>query len=203
MKNGRDFPGDAEVLRTELRKKMLKARAALAPAGAAEKSARIVKRLVAMDEYRQARTIMSYVDFRGEVQTGDLIVRAMADGKRVAVPVADVAGRQLKPSLLVDFPGDLEPNAWGIMEPKPRCLRFVDPAGLDLVVVPGLAFDLKGYRLGYGSGFYDRFLPLTGKGTVFVGLAYELQLQIDVYHRRHDVPVHYILTEERLIDCRD
>jgi 5-formyltetrahydrofolate cyclo-ligase len=178
---------------------VLKARDALSPAAAAEKSARIVERLLGMDEYRRASTIMAYLDFRSEVRTGKLVEQAMADGKRVAVPVTDVAGRRLTPSLLEDFPGDLQPGAWGIPEPGPGRLRPLDPLELDLVIVPGVAFDGEGNRLGYGGGFYDRFLPRTGPGTVFVALAFELQIRPGVNPGAHDVPVHYIITEDRLI----
>lgn len=186
--------------KSELRKDVLKARDALSPASVAEKSARIMERLLGMDEYRRASTIMAYLDFRSEVRTGKLVEQAMADGKRVAVPVTDVASRRLTPSLLEAFPGDLQPGAYGIPEPRPGCLRPLDPLALDLVVVPGVAFDGEGNRLGYGGGFYDRFLPRTGPGSVFVALAFELQIRPGVHPGSHDIPVHYIITEDRLIN---
>lgn len=190
------------MLKSELRKNVLKDRGALSPAEVAAKSARIIERLLGMDEYRRASTIMVYIDFRNEVQTGELVQRAMAAGKRVAVPVTDIAGRRLTPSLLADFPGDLHPGAWGILEPKPECLRPLAPEELDLVVVPGVAFDEQGNRLGYGGGFYDRFLPRTRPDTVYVALAFEVQVRPDVYPGPHDVPVHYLLTEDRLIKTK-
>jgi len=190
------------VLKSELRKDVLKDRGALSPAEAAEKSARIIERLLGMDEYRRASTIMVYIDFRNEAQTGELVQRAMAAGKRVAVPVTDIANRRLTPSLLADFPGDLQPGAWGILEPKPECLRPIAPEELDLVVVPGVAFDEKGNRLGYGGGFYDRFLPRARYDTVYVALAFELQVRPDVHPGPYDVPVHYLLTEDRLIKTK-
>ncbi|MCL6635477.1 MAG: 5-formyltetrahydrofolate cyclo-ligase, partial [Peptococcaceae bacterium] len=109
--------------KSELRKDVLLARNALSPAEVAAKSARIIGRLLAMDEYRRAFTLMTYLDFRNEVQTGELVAKAMAAGKRVAVPVTDIAGRRLTPSLLADFPGDLHPGAWVIPEPRPEAFR--------------------------------------------------------------------------------
>lgn len=187
------------MLKSELRKDVLKARGALTSAEVAEKSARAVERLLAMDEYRQASTIMAYLDFRNEVQTGGLVAKAMAAGKRMAVPVTDIANRRLTPSLLMNFPGDLQPGAWGILEPKPESMRPLEPGELDLVIVPGVAFDTDGNRLGYGGGFYDRFLPRTRPDTVYVALAFELQIRPDVVPGPYDIPVHYLLTEDRLI----
>ncbi len=152
-----------------------------------------------MKEYRQALAIMAYMDFRNEVRTGVLVEAAMATGKKVAIPHTDVAGYRLIPSLITNYPGDLRPGAWGILEPKPRSLRPLDPAEIDLVVVPGIAYDLQGNRLGYGGGFYDRFLQCTKPGAVYVAPAFELQLQPDVYPCSHDVPVHFLVTEDRLI----
>lgn len=189
--------------KSELRKNVLKARGALLPVEVAEKSARVAERLLGMEEYRKASTIMAYLDFRNEVQTGGLLERAMAAGKRMAVPVTDIANRRLTPALLKHFPGDLQPGAWGILEPKPECMRPLEPEELDLVIVPGVAFDVDGNRLGYGGGFYDRFLLRTRPDTVYLALAFELQVRPEVYPGSHDIPVHYLLTEDRLIRTKD
>ena len=190
---------ESQRLKSQLRKDILKVRNGLVPTQVNEKSERIAARLLALDEYRRSRTIMIYLDYRNEVRTGELVKESMTAGKNVAVPVTDVAGRRLTPSLLLDFPGDLQPGAWGIPEPGPQAVRPLDPEKLDLVIVPGVAFDTAGYRLGYGRGFYDRFLPRTGPGTVFAGLAYEFQVLPDIFPGPHDIPVHIILTEDRLI----
>ncbi len=173
----------------------------MSPAEVAGKSARIMEQFLDMDEYRRCNTIMFYVSFGNEVQTGELIIKALTGGKRVAVPATDVAGRRLTPSLLTDFPGDLQPGSWGIPEPRHQCLRPLDPGELDMVVVPGVAFATDGNRLGHGYGFYDRFLPRAKPGAVFIAPAFELQIKPNVYSDRHDIPVHYIITEERLIKC--
>ncbi|MBE3585333.1 MAG: 5-formyltetrahydrofolate cyclo-ligase [Thermoanaerobacter sp.] len=188
--------------KSELRKDVLKVRGSLSPEEVAARSRRIMERLTSLEEYHRAKTLMAYVDFRNEVKTGDLIVESMARGKRVAVPLTDVAGKRLVPSLLLDFPGDLAPGTWGILEPRPECLRPLEPQELDLVVVPGVAFDLQGNRLGYGGGFYDRFLPRTRPDTVWLAPAFEVQLVPAVYHGPHDCPVHILVTEERVVYTR-
>lgn len=191
-----------EVLKRQLRKDVVKERNALSPVQIAGKSAVIVDRLLMLDEYIGACTIMIYLDCRSEVQTGGLVIRALADGKRVAVPVTDTANRLLTPSLITDFPGGLQPGPWGILEPKPEALRPLDPTVLDLVITPGIVFDMSGYRIGYGYGYYDRFLCHTGQKAIHIGLAFELQLRSSAYPGPHDVPVHYILTEDRLLRVR-
>ncbi len=190
---------ESQGLKRQLRKDILKVRNSLTPAQVAEKSKKIAARLLDLDEYRRARTIMIYLDFRNEVRTGELVKESMAAGKIVAVPVTDVAGRRLTPSLLLKYPGGLQPGAWDILEPAPQAVRPLDPEELDLVIVPGVAFDTAGYRLGYGGGFYDRFLLRTAPGTVFAGLAYEFQVLPDIFPGPRDIPVHIILTENRLI----
>ncbi|NLJ76078.1 MAG: 5-formyltetrahydrofolate cyclo-ligase [Peptococcaceae bacterium] len=192
------MPLESEVIKKQLRSSIIKKRNILTPRQVDEKSAQIMDRLLSLDEYHQARSVMVYLDFRGEVRTAGLVKQALADGKNVAAPLTDIAKGLLTPALIVDFPADLRPGAWGILEPGPQA-RLLDPATLDLVITPGVAFDLSGYRIGYGCGFYDRFLPRTGKDTVYIGLAYEFQIQPDVFPQVHDVPVDIILTEERVI----
>lgn len=185
--------------KSEVRKSVLRARSRLSPQEVAQKSKLITRRVLTLEEFRCARTIMAYVDFRNEVRTEELIRAAMDMGKRVAVPLTDLQHKRLIPSLLHDFPGDLAPGTWGIMEPRADSLRPLLPEELDLVVVPGVAFDLKGNRLGYGGGFYDRFLPQTRPGAVWLALAFELQICPEISPGPHDCPVHLIVTEERVI----
>lgn len=188
-----------EVLKKQLRSEAIKRRNSLSPLQVAEKSASIINRLLALDEYLNARRIMVYLDFRNEVRTGDLVARAMADAKSLSVPVTDRAKVSLTPSLIINFPGDQQPGPWGILEPKPQALRPLDPAELDVVITPGVAFDLSGYRIGYGRGYYDRFLRRTGAGTIYIGLAYDFQVLPDIFPGPHDIPVHIIITEDRII----
>lgn len=189
------------MTRNQVRQGVLRARMSLPPDLIKEKSEVITERILSSGDYLRSRSLMVYVDFRNEVQTAGLIARALAGGKRVSAPITDIKGKKLTPSLLLDYPGDLTPGAWDILEPRPECVRPVDPSDLDLIIVPGVAFDVRGNRLGYGGGFYDRFLPLTGPGTVYIAPAFEVQVVDDVFPGAHDVPVHIIVTEERVINA--
>ncbi|ACV64227.1 5-formyltetrahydrofolate cyclo-ligase [Desulfofarcimen acetoxidans DSM 771] len=185
--------------KSELRKRVMEDRKAIPAAEAKEKSDIIQQRVLSMDEYAKASTIMLYLDFRNEVQTDKIIIDALSKGKRISIPVSDVATKRLTPSQIMDYPGDLTEGTYGILEPRQECIRPLEPEDLDLIIVPGVAFDEECNRLGYGAGFYDRFLPRTRPGTVFIALAFEMQIHAKVYQQSHDCPVHYVVTENRVI----
>ena len=188
-------------MKTQLRKEVLKRRSALTASEVATKSKAILDRLLTLEAYRSASFIMTYLNFRNEVETTMLVQEAMADGKKIVVPVTDMVNRRLIPSLVEHFPGDLEVGTMNILEPKGNALRLCNPLWIDLVIVPGVVFDLQCYRIGYGGGFYDRFLPLIRPGAVTVGLAFELQIVERFEHGQYDVPVDYVLTEDRVISA--
>ena len=111
------------------------------------------------------------------------------------VPIADLKKRVLYHSEIKDF-SDLEIGTFGVLEPKEECIRPVMPEKLDIVIVPGLAFDLQGNRIGYGGGFYDGFLK--GLSAPKIALAYEWQIVNCVPSDEHDVKVDKIVTEDRI-----
>ncbi|ABO51386.1 5-formyltetrahydrofolate cyclo-ligase [Desulforamulus reducens MI-1] len=186
-----------------IRKKVLEVRSALKKSEVADKSSVIVERLVSFEPYRRAKTIMVYLDFRKEVKTESLINHALRSGKRVTVPVVNAVDRSMTPSLLVDFPGDLSIGSYGILEPAPENLRPVEVQELDLIVVPGTVFDHQGNRMGYGGGYYDRFIPRLRKDAVTVALAFEFQVRenFSVLMGKYDQPVQFIVTEKQIIQC--
>lgn len=188
--------------RSEIRQDVLKVRLSMSQESVLEKSKIITDSILASEIYCKSRHLMVYMDFRNEVRTESLIIRALAEGKRVSAPVTDIKGKRLTPSELLEYPGDLDPGAWGILEPREYCVRPVDPGELDLVIVPGVAFDAGGNRLGYGGGFYDRFLIRTRPGTVYLAPAFDLQMVENVFPGTLDVPVHIIFTEERVIKAQ-
>jgi 5-formyltetrahydrofolate cyclo-ligase len=149
--------------------------------------------------WQQAGTIMSYVSFGSEVATPPLITAALAAGKRVAVPFCVREGRRLIASEVLAFPDDLQPGTLGILEPRPESLRPLAPELIDLVIVPGVAFDRAGNRLGYGAGYYDRFLATLKPGAVTAGLAFAKQIVASVYPEAHDRPVDMVITETEII----
>jgi 5-formyltetrahydrofolate cyclo-ligase len=164
--------------------------------GKQQLSRQICRKLAALPEYLAADTVMSYVDFRSEVRTRHFLQTARRHGKRIVVPYCD--GGQLGLFLLEGL-DELAPGSYRILEPEPRWRgrtdRKVDVAELDLIVIPGVAFDRKGGRLGRGKGYYDRFLPRTRKDAASVALAFECQLFDRVPMQPHDVYMDKVITE--------
>lgn len=159
-------------------------------------SREIEEKLFALREFRDARTVLFYASFRSEVETHEMVRRALAEGKRVVLP--KVEGDHLILFQIADFDRDVKPGAWGI--PEPTGEKQLLPEQMDLIVVPGAAFDPEGNRLGYGAGFYDKLLKQYQGHTA--ALAFELQILNNVPADPHDVPVHRVVTEKRVIETK-
>lgn len=182
-------------MKTSLRKQILAERDGLSPDERKKKSSAIEERLFSLREFRNARTVLFFASFRSEVETLPMIRRALADGKRVVLP--KVKGKELELFEIHDIERDIDQGAWGIPEPRESRTARVDD--IDLIVVPGAAFDTQGNRIGYGGGFYDKLLPLYKGRTV--ALSYELQIVPAVPADAHDIPIQKIITEKRIIDA--
>ncbi len=185
----------------ELRKNIVKLRDQLSLAEIRDKSFRIANNLYSLPEFRAAHQVMFFVSFGSEVDTRDMVEVSIKADKVALVPKAKPAKRELIPSEIRSWENDLEPGTYDILEPKEKFLRPRDPEGINLLIVPGVAFDKKGNRLGYGGGYYDRFFPQLMPGTPLVALAFELQIVPEVPVDEWDRPVDKIITEERIIDC--
>jgi len=166
-----------------------------------ELSRRIGARLAALPEYQAAATALFYVSFGSEVRTRRLLGDAWGAGKRVVVPYC-IGGRL--ELVQIDGPDDLAPGTLGIPEPKlqlrSRRDRRIAPTEPDLIVVPGVAFDRQGNRLGHGQGYYDKLLPLVRPDAPLLALAFECQLFDAVPHLAHDVRVHKVVTERAVYE---
>ena len=158
-------------------------------------SRRVAVRLRRLPEYRRARWILFYLATDGEVETRPMIRRALADGKRVAAPMTLTTRRMIKIAELTSLTRGLVTGPYGIAQPDPRrARRVVDPALLDLAIVPGVAFDAEGYRLGHGGGYFDRFLARLPKSVSRLGLAFRCQRVPRLPRSPHDQPVQKVLT---------
>lgn len=182
-----------------LRSEMLSKRNSLSQQGLMEKSSAITKLLFSTDYYKDSKYIMSYIDFRNEVRTEEIIKKALKEGKNVIIPISIVETRQLILSQLMDYDKELEAGTYGILEPKKKFIREVNPDLIDLILMPGVAFDRRGYRIGYGGGYYDRFLTRIDKSVPKAALAFDLQMVPYVKEGRYDIPVDYIITESEII----
>jgi len=156
----------------------------------------VAKRVGKLAAYAEAGTVLIYLSFGSELPTAALVSKIRADGKRLVVPkvVGDVL--TLHP---IDHPDtDTAPGKWGIPEPLPTCPTL--PAEqIDLFLLPGLAFDASGGRLGYGRGFFDRVLAHTG-GTR-IGIGFDGQIVPSVPVAAWDIPLHWIMTPGATVKC--
>jgi 5-formyltetrahydrofolate cyclo-ligase len=182
-------------LKKTLRKKVLAARDGLLPGQRTAKSRKIEERLFSLPEFKSARIVLFFASFRSEVDTIPMIRRALASGKRVVLP--KVKGKELELFEIKNVDSDVSPGAWGIPEPRESALVKLDE--LDVIIVPGAAFDERGNRLGYGAGFYDKLLSEFKKPTV--AIAFEQQIVPMILADPHDVPVKKIVTEKRIIEA--
>jgi len=190
--------------RNTLRKNKLAARDQVEPVLRKEKSRQIHVLLAGHPVVTGADHLFVYVHFRSEVQTMDLINQLIASGKTVSVPVTLLEESRLLAVQLTDPASQLAPGCYGIPEPTPARIAeaAVDPATIDTVLIPGSVFDPAGGRLGYGGGFYDRFLTEAAPLAARVGLAFELQLVEQVPMESHDQYMDILVTEQQIYDCR-
>jgi 5-formyltetrahydrofolate cyclo-ligase len=182
-----------------VRRTMTEARKSLGTGERQQRSRQIVASCRAIPGFESASVVCSYISFREEVETSELIAALLREGRRVVVPVqVRGAARQLVFSEIRDL-SELEPNDFGILQPPLEADRLVAAAAIPLFLVPGLAFDPAGGRLGYGLGCYDRAFADAAPGAIKVGLAFELQMLESVPADPHDVPMDFVVTENRVI----
>ena len=187
-----------------LRKQVLAGRDALAPARQHDKSLRIGRTLLDLPLLDNCASLLIYVAFRSEVQTLPIITSLLEAGKNVAVPLTLVREKRLLGITIRDPEKDLCPGYCGIPEPETSLIpdNTIDPADLDLVIVPGSVFDRQGGRLGYGGGYYDRFLALEAPRATRIALAYQLQMVDKIDLEPHDQTMDMIITENKIYTCR-
>ncbi len=185
--------------KSELRQIVIKERDQLLSSSLEEKSKLISSRVVGLNEYLSSKVIMFYISFGSEVKTRFMIRDALDRGKQVLVPKTVPKSKELVPSQLLDMENDLEPGVYNIPEPKKSALRPRRPQEIDLLIIPGVAFNPRGDRLGYGGGYYDRFNQLLKSGVKLLAPAFELQIYPDIPIDHWDRPVDIIVTEDRVI----
>lgn len=168
-----------------------------------ELSLKICERFMALPEYKSARTVMWYVDAASEVRTRHSLPIALTHGKRVVVPWCVVETNELELFLLEDM-SELVEGAYKILEPKNELrtlpAKRITPEQLDLVMVPGTAFDPRGGRMGQGKGYYDRLLAHARPDAPLVAMAFDCQIFDEIPVAPHDVFMDKVLTELRVID---
>ncbi len=184
---------DLGAAKRSVRAGALRRRAAMGADARAKASEAICARLLALPELRAARTVMAFYPFGDEVDLAPALRAILADGRRLALPLVDPQRQEIAPRLVADLGRDCAPGHRGIREPKAGC-PAADPAEIGLVAVPAVAVDEDLNRLGYGGGFYDRFLG-SAPQALKVGIVFETQRERRVPTGTHDVPVDRCLTE--------
>ncbi len=185
---------------SQLRKDILTARSRLTADELRKKSSTIQSRLLNLKEIINSNTIFVYVSFRSEVETLNLIKTFLNLGKIVTVPITRVKEKRLDAIQITDPKTDLVPGYCNIPEPEEElCLRQkVDPADIDVILLPGSVFDERAGRFGYGGGYYDRFVSAI-PGALRVGLAFDLQIVEKAPLQDHDEILDLVITETRII----
>ena len=197
-RTGWGFP--SEIMKRKIRCDAKCKREAHSEYDRTEKSKRIAERLFAHPDFKSAKTILFYASTKHEANTHEMIEDALMAGKKVALPATDMKCHCLH-IFEIKCLRDVEPGQFGILEPVKGKSSPIKPASVDLVIVPGLAFDCKGNRIGYGMGFYDSLLKQMPHAKA-IALAFEFQLVEEIPSEAHDVRVHRIITEERAIECQ-
>ncbi len=145
--------------------------------------------------YKECSSVFCYVSTPIEVDTKSIIEKALADGKTVAVPRC-IAGTRFMEFIPIKSFEDLEKGSFGVLEPKTELTQRAREDEKTICLIPALMYDSKGYRLGYGGGYYDRFLSrFTGKT---IGLIYSQNISKKIFHGRYDVPVSYIVSQSSM-----
>jgi len=176
-------------MKAELRKKILQEMKDLSQEQKQAMDRVLTERFLQHPFYQEVKTIATYLSFPHEFQTQELIEQALKDGKKVLIPKTYPKGRM---EFVVYHPQQLAKTSFGLLEPQGD-LEVVEPSQIDLIHVPGLAFTTEGYRIGYGGGYYDRYLEHFAGHTM--STIYPCQVQ-EFNSENHDIPVQEVLIDE-------
>lgn len=182
---------DIRAIKRKLREEVKVFRRSLTPEQKAQLDEKIKNHLLRVFPYKRAKTVLVYMSTAIEVDTSAIISQALSDGKQVALPRC-VDGTRLMDFYYIRSFDDLEKGTFGVLEPKTTCQKLTSYPG-SVCIVPALGYDKQGFRLGYGGGYYDRFLG--GYTESCIGLIYGKNLYGRLPHGRYDRPVRLLITE--------
>ncbi|MCB2311776.1 5-formyltetrahydrofolate cyclo-ligase [Clostridium tagluense] len=186
-------------LKDNLRKNMLKERKSMKTETVSAFSHIIMDTIIKLPEFLNCKNIMLYLSFNNEVDTYALAKWCLDNGKKVIVPYCIKETREIIPFEINNLTKDLTKSSFGIMEPKHDILKKANTCDIDLIIVPGVVFDKHCNRIGFGAGYYDRFLPKRVKNTPTIGIAFDYQVISKIPTGTYDVPLDFIITEKRII----
>ena len=191
-------PIDIRQYKQSIREESRKRRTEMGAERRRERDEKIAQNVRRLHQYAPSGTLLIYVSTPIEIDTKKIIENAWADGKRVAVPRCIPETRLMEFHYITSF-DDLKPGTFGVLEPDEELPVVTDFYGC-LMIVPAMQFDIYGFRLGYGKGYYDRYMSrFTG---VSAGLCYCEELRHHMYHGRYDKPVDIIVTDRYIRTCK-
>ena len=179
-----------------LRREFLAQRAAISVDERNLVSHELIKKFLTTEIYRAAKILMAYAAMPDEIQLNELFAACFIDKKIIAIPL--IVGKGEMRAVEVPSFDSLEIGAFNIPTVKKNLRRFIEPAQIDCIIVPGAAFDTQGNRLGLGGGFYDRFLPQAVNAKK-IALAYDFQLVNSLPIEPHDAKIDAVLTPKRFV----
>lgn len=187
--------------RLKIRKKILAERDKLHFEKRTKKSELILEKLLACEQIKNSDVFFCYVNYKSEVDTKKLILELLRQGKTVAVPLTLEKKKKLVAVTISNIEKDLEPGYCTILEPKKELAgrSCIDPGEIDIIIVPGSVFDKCCGRMGYGGGFYDRFIDYQAPEALRVGLCFDLQLIEKLKLESHDKRMDYVFTEKNVV----
>ncbi|MEX6588039.1 5-formyltetrahydrofolate cyclo-ligase [Paraclostridium bifermentans] len=186
-------------MKKDFRKKVIELRKKQSPQSIIYKSKKISDIILSLEDVKKASTIMIYLDFNNEVKTDNLVNSLISLGKKVLVPITIKENKTLVPSQIKNINTEVSIGTYGIREPKKEFIRVTDIESIDVLIVPAVAFDINRFRLGYGGGFYDRFIEKLRPDSITIGIAFEFQVFDSIPKESHDAQLNYIVTEERIL----
>lgn len=185
-----------------IRKEILRRRDSLDPKKKRQKDRLIMDKVFSLLEFQRARTIFYFASFRSEVSTLPHIKEAFRQGKRIFLPKVDNLKKRLKIYEILDLE-EIKPGFMGIPEPEVSADRERNINEVDLVIMPGVAFDPQGNRLGYGAGYYDKLLSSLKRIIPLIAIAFDEQILESLPSEGHDVKIHMIVTDRRIIKVKN
>jgi 5-formyltetrahydrofolate cyclo-ligase len=189
-------------LKQALRQSIIAAREKLPAPDRVRLSRVVIGSVCDLTAYRQAQTVLGYLNFGAELAAELWVRQAIADGKRVLLPRVNQASKHLDLYRVRDLQHDVAPGSWGIREPVvERCIKEEALATVDLILLPGVAFTREGARLGYGGGYYDKLLARMPHRPALVAAAFALQVVAKIPQESTDRNVEWLVTENETIRC--
>ncbi len=183
----------------EIREDMAKQLKTFSAGELIEKTRGIEERLFGFANFLEAKVVLLYLPTNGEVVTNDIIKRCFESNKIVVLPAFDTTKHTMQLMRVENLDSDLKPGPRGVREPDPKHCKIVPIDCIDIAIIPGVALDEKGGRIGSGKGYYDRLIPKLSITTRKVALALESQIIQQVPVESHDKHVDIVITEKRII----